>query len=186
MLGSMPRFVALLRGINVGGKNMIPMADLRRCIADLSFEEVSSYIQSGNVIFSAPKGGKAEILSRIQTALSTRFGFAGPVALRSRAQMRRIVRNAPPGYGEEPGAYRYDVIFLLPSLRVKTVAAAVRPREGVDSISPGPGVLYCRCLTEKAGMSRLRLLSALPIYQKMTVRNWRTTTRLLALMEGER
>lgn len=108
----MNRFVALLRGINVGGKNLIKMADLKACFEALGFENVSTYIQSGNVLFNADKPDRATLESRIEEALSKTFNYESRVVVRSHKQMKEIVARAPEGFGDHPGTYRYDVIFL--------------------------------------------------------------------------
>ena len=80
---TMTRYVALLRGINVGGKNLIKMTDLKACFEALGFENVSTYIQSGNVLFSANKSNQAKLTSRIEEALSKTFNYKSRVVVRS-------------------------------------------------------------------------------------------------------
>jgi hypothetical protein len=92
----MTRYVALLRGINVGGKNLIKMAALRACFEELGFSDVATYIQSGNVLFRT--GGKrAELTARIEGALAETFSYQASVVLRSKKQMQGIVAGAPEG-----------------------------------------------------------------------------------------
>src|SRR6187551_4067765 len=104
-------YVALLRGINVGGANVIPMAALRAAFETCELADVSTYIQSGNVIFTA-KGSERQIAARIGKALAAGFGYAGLVLIRSQAQMRDIIARAPAGFGKASDEYRYDVVFL--------------------------------------------------------------------------
>lgn len=175
------RYVALLRGINVGGKNLIPMADLKSCFEREGFARVSTYIQSGNVLFDG--SGKAdELTERIERALSARFGYAASVVLRSRAQMRAVVERAPRGFGTEPG-HRYDVLFLKPPLTAGQVLRVAPIAEGVDRADAGTGVVYWRRLDRLASRSRLSRLASMPVYQRMTVRNWNTTTRLSTMLD---
>ncbi len=100
----MSRYVALLRGINVGGKNIIKMADLRTCLEDAGLHEVSTFIQSGNVLFES-KAKRAAVAARIEAALSSTFGYSGSIVLRSRRQMLSVIERAPRGFGERPGEY---------------------------------------------------------------------------------
>src|SRR5690348_15208602 len=126
----MAGYVALLRGINVGGKNPVPMAELRACIESAGFTDVATYIQSGNVVFGAPAGGSAAALTgTLEPLLSQRFGFALTVVVRSRAQMRAVVAAAPDGFGGD--LHRCDVIFLKRPLRPAEAARHIRTREGV-------------------------------------------------------
>ena len=98
--------------------------------------------------------------------------------------MRAIVDQAPDGFGTEPDRYRYDVVFLVPPLTSDAVMEDLAPREGVDRAWAGGGVIYFSRLTERAAQSRLSRLASMPVYQRMTIRNWNTTTKLLQLMGG--
>jgi uncharacterized protein (DUF1697 family) len=183
----MPRYVALLRGINVGGKNLIPMPALKAAFEDEGFEDVRTYIQSGNVIFGAPSASQAELTGRVEQIIRTAFDhYDASVVLRNRNQMRAIVEKAPKGFGREPMKYRYDVCFLKPSLAAKGVVASLPLKEGVDRIWAGTGVVYFSRLTSRATQSRLNKVASLPIYKQMTIRNWNTTTKLAELLEAGR
>ena len=105
----MSRYVALLRGINVGGKNLIKMPALKACFEANGFEDVATYIQSGNVLFSSTGAKAADLTERIEEMLAETFGYEATVVVRSRTQMRAVVERAPKGFGAEPAKYRYDV-----------------------------------------------------------------------------
>ena len=182
----MARYVALLRGINVGGKNPIPMAGLKTCFEDDGFEDVRTYIQSGNVVFSSVLDEPGRADRRIERMLRTTFAhYDASVVIRSRTQMRAIVDKAPKGFGMQPTKYRYDVIFLKPPLTAKTAVKSVSMKEGVDRGWAANGVLYFSRLTSRATSSRLNRVVGLPIYQQMTIRNWNTTTKLRELLDAE-
>jgi uncharacterized protein (DUF1697 family) len=178
----MALYVALLRGINVGGKNMIKMPALKECFEAAGFEDVTTYIQSGNVLFRA--AGSAPALSgRIEKMLTKSFDYQATVVVRSRTQMRSIVEKAPKGFGAKPDIYLCDVAFLKEPL---TAAAALRKvplRDEVDEASAGRGVLYLQRLSSRATQSRINRIASLPIYKNMTLRSWRTTTRLAQMMD---
>jgi uncharacterized protein (DUF1697 family) len=176
------RYVALLRGINVGGNNIIRMADLRACFESNGFDDVRTYIQSGNVLFDSSGVDPRDLTTRIEQMLSSEFDYGATVLLRSQSQFQAAVDGAPDRFGSEPEAYRYDVIFLIPPLTPTDALAEVETREDVDDVAAGPEVLYFRRLTERASQSRMSKLVSKPIYQRLTVRNWNTTTKLLALL----
>ena len=179
----MPRYVALLRGINVGGKNAVPMPALKAAFEGAGFEDVSTYIQSGNVLFGAPVSNQADLTRRLEGLIRKAFAhYDASVVLRSRSQMRAIVEKRPKGFGDEPATYRYDVMFLKASLPAKKVLSLAQPREGVDRIWAGTGVVYFSRLTSRATSSRLNKLISLPIYKDMTIRNWNTTAKLAELL----
>ena len=174
--------LALLRGINVGGRNVIRMAELRKCFEAEGFRDVVTYIQSGNVIFRSPSSALSSLKVRIEEMLAAAFDYKAKVTLRSLAQMQAVVEEAPAGFGGRPDVYRYDVLFLMPPLTATAAMEHVRTRPGVDEAWTGEGVLYFSRLIEKASRSHLSRLASMPVYQSMTIRNWKTTTRLLQLM----
>lgn len=182
----MARYVALLRGINVGGKNIIKMADLRRSFEAMGLDDVETYIQSGNVVFSSKERSPKALAPPIAAMLGETFDYSATLAVLSKAQLHKAVEGAPPGFGDEPKAYRYDVMFLLPPLTAKKALGDIPTKEGVDGKHEGPGVVYFTRLIAKASSSRLSRITGLPIYQQMTIRNWNTTTKLLQLLNGQR
>ena len=180
----MATYVALLRGINVGGKNLIKMPALKACFEAGGLRNVSTYIQSGNVLFGSPERGSAGLTRRIEGMLGEAFDYQTSVVLRSHAQMRAVVERSPKGFGSSPATYRYDVIFLKGTLTAKTAMKSVLTRDGVDEAHAGTGVLYFSRLISRASQSRLSRIASTPVYQSMTIRNWNTTTRLLQMMDG--
>lgn len=177
--------VALLRGINVGGKNLIKMADLAACFAELGFVDVATYIQSGNVLFRPPaRSARAALVARIEAALAARFAYRAVVVVRSRKELAATIAAAPAGFGAEPRRFRYDVMFLRPAVSAAAALPQVPTRPGVDQVWVGPGALYTARLIRRATQSRISRLTQLPLYQDLTIRNWNTTTALLRLMGG--
>jgi uncharacterized protein (DUF1697 family) len=180
----MAQYVALLRGINVGGNHLIKMPELKRCLEALGFGNVATYIQSGNVLFEAAERRPADLRARIEEALSERFGYQARIVLRSHGQLRAIVADAPAGFGGQPDRYRCDVVFLREPLTAAEAVEALRTREGVDQAFAGDGVCYFSRLASRAAQSYLSRIATLPVYQSMTIRNWNTTVKLKALMDA--
>jgi uncharacterized protein (DUF1697 family) len=179
------RYLALLRGINVGGGNIIKMADLKGCFEEMGFAAVATYIQSGNVLFRSGEKDAARLVNRIERALSGRFAYAARIVLRTHGQLAHVVEHAPAGFGKALDRYRYDVIFVKEPLTETEAMKSVSTKPGVDTAHKGKGVLYFSRLTSKAAQSRLTRIVGLPVYKHLTIRNWNTTTRLLALMDAE-
>ena len=138
----MNQYVALLRGINVGGNNLIKMPALRACFEALGFGNVATYIQSGNVLFSARSLEHVALTRRIEAALSKSLACRSRIVVRSLEQMRAIIDGAPKGFGHRPAGYRYDVMFLKEPLSVGEAMRSVTVNPGVDRVSSGEGVLY--------------------------------------------
>ena len=180
----MGRYVALLRGINVGGKNMIKMAELKACFEEHGFQAVATYIASGNVLFESTGSSSSVLTRRIEEMLSRVFGYRATVVVRSRAQLRSILDRAPDGYGTLPTRYHYDVVFLKPPLTARTAITTISTKEGVDEVSAGPGVLYFSRLSSKLTQSRLNRVASIPQYKNMTLRTWTTTVKLGQLLEA--
>jgi uncharacterized protein (DUF1697 family) len=175
-------YVALLRGINVGGKNLIKMPDLKASFEQLGLENVGTYIQSGNVLFSARRVEQAAP-ARIEGALSKAFNYESRVVVRSLRAMQAIVAKAPKGFGGDPSDYRYDVFFLREPLTAAEAMRTITTKDGVDQAFAGPGVLYFSRLVARLASSHASRIAGIPIYQNMTIRNWNTTTKLLSLMQ---
>jgi len=175
--------VALIRGINVGGKNLVPMAALRDALGAAGFEGVRTYIQSGNVLLSAPKRSESEVATEIERVLENEFGVTTVVVAVSASHLRRAVSDAPPGFGSEPDTYHYDAAFLHPKTSSSAAFAAFGIREGVDTAWEGKGVVYFRRLSAQRTKSKMSSVVGTEPYRHMTIRNWRTTTRLVAMLE---
>lgn len=159
------------------------MVQLREVFAELGCTDVRTYIQSGNVVFDGPSRS-APTEAGIEAALEAHFGFAIPVVLRSHAQFRAIVDDAPSGFGQSPDTYHSDVAVLKAPLTSSQAMRAVALREGVDEVWPGEGVLYFQRLSARRTESRMSKIAGTPEYRSMTVRNWNTTTTLLGLLDG--
>jgi len=181
-VGAGVQYLALLRGINVGGQNLVKMEDLRAAFESMGFADVETYIASGNVLFWAPRRRREELAARIESALTRHFDVELKVVLLTKANLKAVVDGAPRGFGGD--AYLWDVVFVRKPLTVRKAFAVVQVREGVDRAWPGRGVLYFSRLAAKATSSRLNKVASLPEYKNMTIRNWSTTTKLLALMES--
>lgn len=113
------KYLALLRGINVGGNNIIKMANLKASFEKLGCTDVSTYIQSGNVIFSSSKS-EANLSKLIESALSKTFGYKASIVLIKQRELKRILDSKPKNFGSKPTTYRYDVMFLKKTAHRKT------------------------------------------------------------------
>jgi uncharacterized protein (DUF1697 family) len=179
----MHSYVALLRGINVGGNNLIKMAELKVCFEKNGYKNVRTYIQSGNVLFESSEKSATKLTNDIETMLGKAFKYEPVVVVKSQAQMKHIVTKAPKGFGTDPAAYRYDVFFIKDPATPKQVMDTVQPKEGVDEITAGEGVMYFSRLNAKVTSSRISKVVGTPVYKNVTIRNWNTTIKLLKLME---
>jgi uncharacterized protein (DUF1697 family) len=177
-------YLALLRGINVGGKNKVPMAELKACFEELGCENVRTYIASGNVMFES-NIGSAELTEELQEALPANFklGELVRILVLSRDQLQKVIDQAPKGFGTEPGKYHSDAIFLM-GIPSDEAIKIFNPREGVDRVWQGDLAIYSQRLSAQRTRSRLSKIASSPLYKQMTIRSWDTTARLFALMNA--
>jgi uncharacterized protein (DUF1697 family) len=178
------RYVALLRGINVGGKNIIGMKDLRATLEAHGLENVSTYIQSGNVLFETDRPAKT-LESEIEAALENAFKIPLVVVLRSHRQLRSVIDKAPAGFGTDPDTYYSDAVFLKAPLTAQQVMGIVALRDGVDQAWPGTGVVYFARLGAQRTKSKMSKIVGTPEYKQMTIRSWTTTVKLLGLLNAQ-
>ncbi|HEX4207564.1 MAG TPA: DUF1697 domain-containing protein [Ktedonobacteraceae bacterium] len=180
----MNAYVILLRGINVGGKNIVPMAGLKSCLEELGFANVSTYIASGNVILESNKP-TTEIKTQIEVALTKSFKLDNElikVLVLSHKQLQTVINNKPKGFGDQPEKYHSDAIFLM-DIDAAQAMPVFNPREGVDKVWPGNGVIYSQRLSAERTKSRLSKIMASPLYKSMTIRSWSTTIKLLDILK---
>lgn len=181
----MNTYVILIRGINVGGKNKVPMADLRQCLEEQGYSNVATYIASGNVILESDKRPD-EIKAQIEGILPDNFELDDEfvkVLVLTRHQFQAVVDNKPDGFGEQPETYHSDAIFLM-DIDSAEAMLGFNPREGVDKVWPGDGVIYSQRLSSQRTKSRLNKIMGTPAYKSMTIRNWNTTTKLLEMLNN--
>jgi uncharacterized protein (DUF1697 family) len=181
----MKTYVILLRGINVGGKNKVPMAELKICLEGLGFSDVSTYIASGNAFLRSDKSAE-QVQHLIEAALPKKFKLDSElvkVLVLSKPQLQAIIDGRPKGFGDEPEKYYSDAIFLM-GIDAAEAMAVFDPREGVDVVWPGVGVIYSQRLGAMRVKSRLSKIIGTKPYQSMTIRSWNTTVKLLELMNA--
>jgi uncharacterized protein (DUF1697 family) len=177
-------YLVLFRGINVGGKNKVPMADLKALLSELGYQDVRTYIQSGNAVVRSSETAEA-IARRIEEALPTRFRLDSElirVLVLSRAELEAVISGRPNGFGDQPGRYHSDAIFLM-GVDTSGAMPAFSPREGVDVVWPGEGVVYSQRLSTQRTKSRLNRIMSSPVYKSMTIRSWQTTMALMDLVK---
>ena len=179
----MKSYVILIRGINVGGKNKVSMANLRQCLEELGFAQVATYLASGNVILASDKHPDA-IKTQIEEMLPEKFSLDDElikVLVLTRRQFQAVIDNKPKGFGDQPDKYHSDAIFLI-DIDTAQAMPVFSPREGVDTIWAGDGVIYSQRLSAQRTKSRLSKIAASSVYKSMTIRSWSTTTKLLELL----
>lgn len=121
----MRRYIALLRGINVGGKNKIPMSELKEGFAELDFAEVVTYLNSGNVIFSSVIDDKTILSNKIESMIKSKFDLEIPVHIILQEDLEEILKNAPDWWGKDNKEIYDNMIFLMPPLSYAEFSDAI-------------------------------------------------------------
>ncbi|MBP9718223.1 DUF1697 domain-containing protein [Candidatus Gracilibacteria bacterium] len=91
----MQKYVALLRGINVGGNKKVPMADLKKCLEKLDFKNIKTLLNSGNVVFEGAKSDEKKLIKKLEAALEEKFNFTVPVILRTAEEIEKLIKTDP-------------------------------------------------------------------------------------------
>ena len=177
-------YVAFLRGINVGGKHILPMKDLAGMFEKAGCEKVETYIQSGNVLFSADPTLAARIPSTIQKSISKSFKIEAPVIVRSAGEMGRIAKGNP-FLKRGAGLEWLHVVFLSEAPPPAALASLDPRRSEPDEFHPAGSEIFLHC---PQGMARTKLTNAYfdsKLGCVSTMRNWKTVLKLLEMSAPE-
>ena len=174
-------YVAFIRGINVGGNSTVPMATLRHVLTEAGFSEVSTLLNSGNVVLRSTLKAP-DVAQGIEGVPRNNFELspnAGRTHVLTAHQLDAAITSAPENFGKQPELFHSDIIFLM-GVEAEEASAAFTPKEGVDTIWLGDGVIYSQRLSAERTKSRLNRVMQHPIYKSMTIRTWNTALKLNA------
>lgn len=176
-------YVALLRGINVGGKNTVPMARLAGLFIDLGFTDVKTYINSGNVIFRAVERNEAGLTRRIEKAIEDEFGLNVPIVLRSRDELEALVVAIPRSWTNDADM-RCDVLLLWPAVDRPSIVEQIPHNPEIEDVVYYPGAVVWRI--DRANVRRGQVIKIIGsgVYKQVTIRNVNTVRKLLELIRG--
>jgi uncharacterized protein (DUF1697 family) len=175
------RYAALLRGINVGGKALIPMRDLRACVTEVGHAHVSTYIASGNVIFDAPRRGAASLEAELERAIERRFRLDVKVFVRTASQLEAVAAAVPRDWIGNSDL-RCNGIFLAREIDRPSLVRELDPKDGIEQVIYVKGALLWAAQVATLAKSSMVKLSRRPEYKLMTVRNLNTTLKLRDLV----
>jgi uncharacterized protein (DUF1697 family) len=188
----MPRYVALLRGINVGGRNRVAMADLRKLAASLGHTDVTTYIQSGNLIFSSPQAGTGELADALERQIAERLAVRPRVVVLSRDELAQVIADNP--FPDEISPRYLHAVFRRATMSpagITAVAAAQQRARDKGSRDEAAVVRRTLFLSTPNGLGRSELAAQLTRSSNSaaapelgTARNWATVTKLMALLQS--
>lgn len=176
------KYVALLRGINVGGNSLIKMDALRAAFEKDGCTNVRTLIASGNVIFDSKESNQATLGKRLEEMVLKTFNVSSRILVLSEKEMRTVLSGIPASWKKESDLRKY-VCFIFPMMNVSDAANDVPVKAGVDTVDVGKHVLYMSTKLEGITKSGLSKMIGTKIYKEMTMRNFNTTKRIVEMMD---
>lgn len=176
------KYVALLRGINVGGNSLVKMSQLKSIFEDFGLTNVKTYINSGNVIFEADEQDQQKLGETLEKLIATKCNVSTKTLIKSENEIRQVVKQIPKEW-ETSNQLRCYIAFLFDSLTTTDAVQEIELKENVDSLKIGSSVLYLTTLMSQRTKSKFNKLASKKIYKEMTIRNLNTTKKIFNLME---
>lgn len=177
------RYLGLLRGVNVGGKGTVPMAELRSLMLEAGLREVKTYINSGNVIFESDAPDRASAAVELARIIRTGFGFDVEVLVLDTDGLRGIVGALDPGWKNDQ-SMRCDVMFLWPDVDSPAALEQITIDPSIEDVLYTPCAIIWRVDRANVRKSRVPKIIGSPLYKRLTGRNCNTARKLLELLES--
>lgn len=171
-------FLALLRGINVGGNKKVEMPRLKQVFEDLGYAKVSTYINTGNILFESA----SEDFSAIEPALAKAFGFEIRTVIRSAENIKKLCEKIPEEW-QNDGKQKTDILFLWKEFDRPSVLDEIRIAPDLDRVKYSEGALIWNIDVKDWGKSGMSKFVGTPLYKNMTARNVNTVRKLNALLQ---
>jgi uncharacterized protein (DUF1697 family) len=177
------RYVALLRGINVGGKSTVSMSRLKSSFEELGLDNVKTYINSGNVLFETRASDRKRLVRKIETAIEKQFKLPVRVTLRTPQEIARVVKAVPKAWATDK-KMRCDVMFLWPEVDKRAVLKQVPTQPKIEDLKYTKGALIWRIDRKNAGKSRVGRMIGSDLYKSLSIRNINTVRKLDELLRA--
>lgn len=174
-------YVALLRGINVGGNNLINMKQLAKAFEQAGMSNVVTYIQSGNIVFTNDKLEQQEISHVLEQCIHEHFGLSIKVLVRSLEEMKRMLAELPDHWANND-SMKSDVLFLWEEVDDASVLEKLPLKLGIDTVIYVPGAVLWSVDRPDVTRSGMAKLVGTDLYRKVTIRNVNTTRKIYELM----
>jgi uncharacterized protein (DUF1697 family) len=176
------KYIALLRGINVGGNSIIKMTDLKKAVEEIGFTSVSTFIQSGNIIFESNESNVNKITAKLEDTLLKKFQINSRIIVKTLEQLKKIISEVPADWNKRQDLRCY-MAFVREPVSARDVMGEIKLKEGVDFVKAGDGVVYMSTLLSGITKSGFTKLVGTKIYKDITIRNYNTAQKLLAMMQ---
>jgi uncharacterized protein (DUF1697 family) len=178
----MSTYIALLRGINVGGHALVSMKELKTCFEELGFRDVSTYINSGNIIFKDSRTDTPKLVQIIEAGIKAHRKMDIRVIVKSQREMAAICKRIPPEWVTDQ-EMRTDVMFLWKEVDTPETISTIPTNPKVDRLVRAKGAVIWNVTRKDYSKSKLPKIIGTRLYKNMTARNANTTRKLLELMD---
>jgi len=172
-------YIAFLRGINVGGNNKVSMKELKVCFEKQGYSNVTTYINSGNVIFSTNLD-QAKLEKKIEESLLATFSIPITIVVRSVEEMAEVIKYIPLDWKDPE--YKCDIIFIKADIDKPDIINEIKPKEGIEDLRYYPGILIWLVKRSNISKSNLPKIIGRKIFKSMTVRNPNSVNKIYDLM----
>ena len=179
----MTRYIALLRGVNISGKNKVPMAELKKCFETLGFTEVKTWLNSGNVVFSCDEADTAALTDRIERMIQREFSLSIPVLIIPQEELVDILSHAPDWWGTENKEIYDNLIFIMPPATFTDVYREIgAPKEGLEQIQEyRSAVFWSFSLKDYQKTNWWPKTARADIGSKLTIRTANTVRKIVSM-----
>jgi uncharacterized protein (DUF1697 family) len=177
-------WAVLLRGVNVGGKNPVPMLALREAFASWGFIDPATYIASGNVVMGSRSPKTSRSAATIERKLAATFGYHARVVVRDAREIAAIVRAIPADWDPTDATTRRYVLFLTDHVTSHEFLRTISPRPEFETVTGGPSAVFWSAPIATLTRTTMNRLSAHPAYPEMTIRNIRTTLTVAEMVRA--
>lgn len=176
------KYIALLRGVNVGGKNKLSMADLKRVLEHEGFTDVYTYINSGNIIFSKPNMTAEQAKVAWETLLAEHFNLHVPVAIVTEDELMRALQNAPAWWDNDAQSKHNAIFIISPASSADIFKQVGEAKPEFEKVASYGNVIFWSAPLATFSHTRWSKVSGYAAYGNITIRNANTTKKLAALL----
>lgn len=177
------KYVALLRGINVGGNNKVPMSDLKMVFEKIGMKQVSTYINSGNVLFETSEQDEAKLVHICESEIEQTFGFAVKVAIISKDEIAEAWKHRPSWWGNSP-EIKHDALITIAPTTAEDVVKEMGEATEYEQVAYWGKVIFWSAPIKTYGRTRYSKIVGSKLYKKITIRNANTMRKLQALLDS--
>jgi uncharacterized protein (DUF1697 family) len=176
------RFIALLRGINVGGNNTVSMAELKKSFEALGFENVRTYINSGNVIFDSTETDKVTLVNLCEAEIQKKFGFRVVCSVITAEELQNAVKHAPSWWGKDD--LKHNALFVIAPATAKEIMKEVgEAKPEYEKVAAYEPIIFWTAPLKTFSRTRYSKIVGTKAYASITIRNANTTKKLAELSQ---